>query len=1236
VAKSAFETASGLKPEEQYPKDKIAELTALIGQAAELENNYKEAVKMGDEGLAAKELDIAKTAYEKAAALKPNEAYPKEKLAEIQGIIDNEAKAIELANKAQKEYDDHVAKADAAMAKSEFETARSGYQAALGIKPEEAYPKDQLTKIDEQIAALEAQASEEEAARKKREAYDAHIATADNAFEAKTYDVAVTAYEAAKGVLPEETYPDEQLTKIQGLRASEAEAIELANRALNEKYGALIATADEAFNANNLEVAETNYRAALEVKLEEKYPQDQIAKISDLKSAASAQEKEYQAFITNGDKAFKSEDFEAAKTAYQSALSVKPGEEYPTTQLAEIDRRITEAASNAEKEKKEAEALAKEKQYNEFIATADNAFKSAAYANAKTAYSSALGVKPGEEYPTTQLAEIDRLIAEAASNAEAEKLAAAAKEKEKQFNDLIAAADKSFKSAAYQEAKSAYQSALEIKPAEAYPAAQLVEIDRLIAEAASNAENEKRAAAEKAKEEQYNNLIATADKSFKGKDFETARTNYNAALEVKPAEQYPKTQLEEIDRLIAEAAAIADRENLEAEAKAKEKQYKELIAAADKSFKSAAYQEAKSNYQKALALKSGEQHPTDRLVEIEGLLSTAAAAEQKEVKYKELIAKADADFKGKLFEAAKGSYEKALGVKAGEEYPQKQLLLIEEELSKLAEQDEMEAERKRKMEAKYANFIIAGDKAFEEEKYQAATEQYKAALGIKTTEQYPQDQINKISELLAKQSENDEAAAARKAMLAEYDQKVLRGDKAFAAKNYREANEAYRAALSIQPEEGYPKKKLKEISDILDQQREPVVAKVEEPKPRAKVSGKSEDDIAAMMAEMVRKREEAKAERIRKLKQDVVDAEDGRVMDANGRREEARVEIAELEEEVMKISEAKKELYAQQVEKMEVYTEQVTETQVGYVENANDRRDGQHDALNQLAADIQASNQKGNELHLLSAERIATLKIEQDQTANNYVKNGDERREEAQALLDEVKEDQQNMKDAGEDKRLQKAEEFATYEKALAKEENRQVNTADKRRIAVDNENKRLADEIKTWNTTLDGLHYQNAEQVAKTEKEIIASRQQQEKAAIQRGDNNYASIQEYKEQVTEITQEKNNQYEANNQKIQERSDEVTSYQQQLTKEADARRDGYDVTYYQGEKQPRKSEDASKYPQGVTEETYEEGNSIVVKRFVVTGETLDEYEKIYYTWGGVFYKKNGQDITAAIWDKETK
>nr|HRP00466.1 hypothetical protein [Flavobacteriales bacterium] len=62
---------------------------------------------------------------------------------------------------------------------------------------------------------------------------------------------------------------------------------------------------------------------------------------------------------------------------------------------------------------------------------------------------------------------------------------------------------------------------------------------------------------------------------------------------------------------------------------------------------------------------------------------------------------------------------------------------------------------------------------------------------------------------------------------------------------------------------------------------------------------------------------------------------------------------------------------------------------------------------------------------------------------------------------------------------------------------------------------------------------------------------------------------------------------------------------------------------------------AQEYPPGVTEESYTEGNKVIIRRVVVNGNKADEYSKVIAKWG-TFYFKNGQSITEAIWAKETE
>ena len=76
--------------------------------------------------------------------------------------------------------------------------------------------------------------------------------------------------------------------------------------------------------------------------------------------------------------------------------------------------------------------------------------------------------------------------------------------------------------------------------------------------------------------------------------------------------------------------------------------------------------------------------------------------------------------------------------------------------------------------------------------------------------------------------------------------------------------------------------------------------------------------------------------------------------------------------------------------------------------------------------------------------------------------------------------------------------------------------------------------------------------------------------------------------------------------------------------------------FYRGEKQISEDLELSKkYAQGVTEETAETGNSITIVRTKVTGNHVDVYERIFYTWGGTFFYKNGVNITQTLWDKES-
>ena len=63
---------------------------------------------------------------------------------------------------------------------------------------------------------------------------------------------------------------------------------------------------------------------------------------------------------------------------------------------------------------------------------------------------------------------------------------------------------------------------------------------------------------------------------------------------------------------------------------------------------------------------------------------------------------------------------------------------------------------------------------------------------------------------------------------------------------------------------------------------------------------------------------------------------------------------------------------------------------------------------------------------------------------------------------------------------------------------------------------------------------------------------------------------------------------------------------------------------------------AKKYPSGVTEENEEGVNFKLTRIIVVKGGKADEYKKVVYNYGGVFWQKNNVQISEVKYKIETK
>jgi len=795
TAKNAYNEAAGYKPDDINVKGKLKNVDDLIAKAAsdkaaaakekELNDKYNAAISKGDQALAAKDYSSAKTAYTDATGLKPAEKYPKDKLAEIDKALADAALKAAKDKELNDKYNAAIAKGDQTLGTKDYPAAKAAYNEALGLKPAEKYPKDKLAEIDKAIADAAAKdAADKAKAAKDKELNDKYvvaIGNADKNMTAKDYASAKALYTEASGYKPAEKYPKDKLAEI-------------------DKILADIAAKDAA-------------------------AKDKAAKDKELND-------KYTAAIAMADKAFTAKDYAGAKTSYTDALGFKPSEKYPKDKIAEIDKIAADAAAKDAAEKAKA---AKEKElndkYNAAIAKADQALGINDYKGARATYTEALTLKPAEKYPKDKIAEIDKVLGDAAAKEAGEKARAA---KEKEMADKYAAAvakgDKSMTAKDYVTAKASYTDALSFKPAESYPKDKLAEIDKILGDNAAKLATEKGKAAKEAKEKEINDkysaAIAKGDKAFTAKDYLTAKAAFNEATTLKLAEQYPKDKLLEIEKILADEASkdASDKEKAAKEKELNEK-YSAAVARGNKALTAKDWDNAKTAYNEALTVKPNEQLPKDKLVEIERLMAADSADKDKTAKQKELndkytatIAIADKAFVAKDYVAAKANYNEALGFKPAEKYPKDKLAEIEKILADLEAKAAAEKDKNAKeqdVNEKYVAVIGKADKAFVAKQYPSAQALYSEALGVKPDEKYPKDKIKEIEQLL----DAVEAKSADTEKQEKYKVLIAKADKQMAIKEYIAAKMIYKDALVVKPDEKYPKDKIVLIDGLLAKQK---------------------------------------------------------------------------------------------------------------------------------------------------------------------------------------------------------------------------------------------------------------------------------------------------------------------------------------------------------------------------------------------------------------------------------
>ncbi|MBK6284115.1 MAG: tetratricopeptide repeat protein [Draconibacterium sp.] len=652
-ALDGFKAASKIFPNEQFPKDRIAEINDLLGLmmvAADLDKalaeRFSALIKEADLYFNQKKYAEAKNSYNRALSIKPNDSYANQQIKLINDLL---KKKLE-----DEQYENVIAQADNSFKQLLYNEASKSYQEALGIKPNEAYPKTKLKEINEILANAASNAE-------KQKSYEQAMQQGEIMFQKQFYEKSLASFENALSLKPGDQPATRKVEEVKKIMQNLADKL---------MYDKLIASADKSFKKDLFKEALNDYVAASQILPDEKYALQRIEEINQKLQL----EGNFADLITKADNEFNSKNYNDSKTHYQEALGLRANDKHALDRVKEID--IILAAQGVDEK------------YNSALTSADELFKSNDYENAKGRYTEAAGIKPKEKYPKDRISEINTILSQIAKT-------------NQDYQQALAKADGLFNQKSFEKSKEAFNEAARIKPKETYPPEMIAKIDVLIAEQtklASEAEAEKvrlaqeAAAAEAArlaaiqaeKDKNYSEAIAKADNLFNEKQYENARTEYRAAQTVKPEETYPQQKITEIGTLLAQLSAS-------------QKAYEDAVSKADKDFKAEKFDSAKLAYNDAQKAKPGETYPAEMIAKIDSTVETrarlaaeaeaekvrlaqeAAAAEaarlaaiqaEKDKNYSDAIAKADNLFNEKQYENARTEYRAAQTVKPEETYPQ--------------------------------------------------------------------------------------------------------------------------------------------------------------------------------------------------------------------------------------------------------------------------------------------------------------------------------------------------------------------------------------------------------------------------------------------------------------------------------------------------------------------------------------------------------------------------------------
>ncbi|MCO5259286.1 MAG: hypothetical protein M9916_04000 [Crocinitomicaceae bacterium] len=694
-AKSKYYEASDVS-DEQYPLDQIKEINRLVKEK-ENEAKYKQFIEAADIMVKQKSFRSARDNYNEALKLKPNEAYPKQKIQEIDAFI----KAEEATAAKKEQYDKLVTEGDQLVKEEKWEEAKGKYDEALKIEAASTYVKGQLDIVNKKIAEIKAE-------KEKAEKIAKLLQEGDKAINDKTYDVAISKFKEVLTLDSKNSVAPEKIKAVEEILAQQAK-----DKALNDQFNALVKQGDDAVTVKKYKEGIEKYNEALKLKQDPAVDikiQEAQKLLTDSENAQKKEE-EFKALIAEGVTAFNAKDYSTSLSKYEAALEIKPTDAPTQQKIGELKKLIADQKADSDKKQRIDELI------QEGISLMEGSVMDGPQLDkAKQKFNEVLTLEAKNAVATAKIAEIDKLL-------KAQKDAA---DKTAKFNDFVSKGDASATAQEWEKAVGFYKNALDLQE-DAGVRTKYTQAQEKIKDLVD----------QKKKNDDYQKAIADANALRDAKKYTEAITKYEAALAIKSTESYPQEEISKINTLISDQQALAE----------KQKQITDLLAEGEKLFTQKEFTTAKTKFEQVIALDATNEKAKNRIKDIENELAKQLAASEKEQKIKTLVDEGVNLFNGTQYDASESKFNEVLSLDKDNATAKKYLTDIATKKNELKSQAESET--------KFNAFVAQGDKSVGSEKWQEAINAYSDALKIKTDNSVEQ-KLNSAKEKLAQENASNE------------------------------------------------------------------------------------------------------------------------------------------------------------------------------------------------------------------------------------------------------------------------------------------------------------------------------------------------------------------------------------------------------------------------------------------------------------------------------------------------